>query len=310
MSPDGRSLVTALGLVESGIYMHTPQGEHLLSTDGYASRLSFSRDGRFLFYLLRRASTGAAGELWQTELSSEKAELLLKASSISSYSVSLDGTQILFSARPEHGPVEIWLASRNGTFSPRRLTASGEDQPMFGPAGEVVFRQSENGNNYLFTMKADGSNRRRVIRTPIVEIRAMSPDRRLVVAMAPVNGNPRTAVLAVPLDGGPVRRICPASCTVRWSPGGARMFVTLLPQASPRMTIAIPVPSGGSMADLPASGLRSEQDASTIPGSELVDLTPFNTSRPPNEVAPGLTAGTFAFVRTVSHRNLFRVQLP
>ncbi len=310
MSPDGRSLVTALGLLESGIYMHTPQGEHLLSTDGYASRLTFSRDGRFLFYLLRRASTGAAGELWQTELSSEKAELLLKSSSISSYSVSLDGTQILFSARPEHGPVEIWLASRNGTFPPRRLTASGEDQPMFGPAGEVVFRQSVNKNNYLFVMNADGSNRRQVTPAPIIEIRAMSPDRRLVVAMAPVNGNPRTAVLAVPLDGGPVRRICPATCAVRWSPDGARMYVTLLAQARPRATIAIPVRTGESMADLPPAGLRSEQDVSTIPGSELVDLTPFNTSATANEVAPGLAAGTFAFVRTVSHRNLFRVQLP
>jgi Tol biopolymer transport system component len=310
MSPDGRSLVTALGLLESGIYMHTPQGEHLLSTDGYASRLTFSRDGRFLFYLLRRASTGAAGELWQTELSSEKAELLLKSSSISSYSVSLDGTQILFSARPEHGPVEIWLASRNGTFPPRRLTASGEDQPMFGPAGEVVFRQSVNKNNYLFVMNADGSNRRQVAPAPIIEIRAMSPDRRLVVVMAPVNGNPRTAVLAVPLDGGPVRRICPATCGVRWSPDGARMYVTLLAQARPRATIAIPVPTGESMADLPPAGLRSEQDVSTIPGSQLVNLTPFNTSATPNEVAPGLAVGTFAFVRTVSHRNLFRVQLP
>jgi DNA-binding winged helix-turn-helix (wHTH) protein/Tol biopolymer transport system component len=307
MSPDGRSLVTSLGMLESGAWMHTPQGERLLSTNGYASGLRFSRDGRFLFYLLRHAANDVAGKLWQTELSSGKTEPLAQSFPIASYDVSPDGTQILFAVKPEHGDAEIWLTSRGGADPPRRLTASGEDQPAFGPAGEILFRQSEGHDNYLFLMNADGSKRRKITPTPITERRSMSPDRRLAFAMAPVNGFPTTAILAVPLDGGPIRRVCPGTCGVRWSPDGASMYITTWPE---EMTIAIPVPKGESMPVLPVAGVQSVEDVATLSGSRLVDFALFSTSPRGNDFAPGQEMGTFAYARTISHRNLFRVQLP
>ena len=308
MSPDGRSLVTSLGIVESGAWMHTPQEERLLSADGYASRLRFSRDGRFLFYLLRHASSDVAGKLWQTELISGKSEPLAQSVPIVSYDVSPDGTRIVFAVKPEHGAAQIWLTSRGGADPPQRLTASGEDQPAFGPAGEIVFRQSEDHNNYLFVMSADGSKRRQIAPIPITELRTMSPDRRLAFAMAPVNDSARTAVLAVPLDGGPIRRICAGTCGVRWSPDGAIMYITPFADST-RKTIAIPVPKGESMPVLPAAGVQSAEDAATLPGSRLVDFALFGASSS-GDVAPGQEPGTFAYARTVSHRNLFRVQLP
>ncbi len=306
MSPDGRSLVTSLGILESGAWLHTPQGERLLSADGYASRLRFSRDGRFLFYVLRQASSDIAGKLWQTDLTSGTREPLLSVP-IVGYDLSPDGAQILFTVRPEQGPAEIWLTSRAGADPPRRLTASGEDQPAFGPAGEIVFRQSDGRGNHLFLMSADGSMRRKLTTTPITELRTMSPDRRLAFVMAPVSGSPTTAVLAVPLDGGPVRRICPGSCGVRWSPDGASMYLT--PFAA-QQAIAIPVPKGASMPVLPVAGVQSVADAAALPGSRLLAFALFNPSARPSDVAPGLEMGTFAYARTISHRNLFRVQLP
>jgi DNA-binding winged helix-turn-helix (wHTH) protein/Tol biopolymer transport system component len=309
MSPDGRSLVTSVGIPESGAWMHTPQGEALVSPDGYASRLRFSRDGRFLFYVLRRASSDVAGKLWQTELISGKSEPLAQSFPIASYDISPDGTQIVFAVKPEHGAAEIWLTSRGGDDPPRRLTASGEDQPAFAPAGEILFRQSEDHDNYLFLMNADGSKRRKVAPTPITELRSMSPDRRLAFAMAPVNGFPTTAVLAVPLDGGPVRRICPGTCGVRWSPDGANMYITPFAESAHK-TIAIPVPKGKSMPVLPVAGVQSVADAATLSGSRLVEFALFNGSPSGNDVAPGQEMGTFAYARTISHRNLFRVQLP
>jgi len=138
----------------------------------------------------------------------------------------------------------------------------------------------------------------------------MSPDRRLAFAMAPVDGIPTTAVLAVPLDGGPVRRVCPGICQVRWSPDGATMYITPLPTESALMTIEIPVPKGESMPVLPVAGLQSVADAATLSGSRLVDFALFNTSSWNDDVAPGQEIGTFAYARTISHRNLFRVQLP
>ena len=304
MSTDGRSLVTSLGIVESGAWLHTPQGERLLSAVGYASQLRFSPDGRFLFYVLRHASSDIAGKLWQTELASGKSEPLVSVP-IASYDISPDGTQIVFAVKPEHGPDEIWLTSRAGAA--RRLTASGEDQPAFGPAGEIVFRQSDGHDNHLFLMNADGSERRKFTPTPITELRTMSPDRRLAFAMAPVSGSPTTAVLAVPLDAGPVRRICPGTCGVRWSPDGASMYITPYPE---QKTIAIPVPKGESMPVLPVEGVQSVANAATLPGSRLLDFALFNPSSRPGDVAPGQETGTFAYARTISHRNLFRVQLP
>jgi Tol biopolymer transport system component len=305
MSADGRSLVTALGMLESGAWLHTPQGESLISADGYASRLRFSRDGRFLFYLLRHASSDVAGELWQTELSSGKREPLAQSVPMLGYDLSPDGTQILFAVKPEYGPAEIWLTSRQGADPPRRLTASGEDQPTFGPGGEILFRQSENHENYFFVMNADGSERRKITSTRIIELRTMSPDRRLAFAMAPVNGTPTTAVLAVPLDGGPVRRICPGTCGVRWSPDGASMYITTWPA---QVTIAIPVPKGESMPVLPVTGVQSAEDVAALSGSHVIDLAVGGARVA--DVVPGPEPGTFAYARTVSHRNLFRVQLP
>jgi hypothetical protein len=76
------------------------------------------------------------------------------------------------------------------------------------------------------------------------------------------------------------------------------------------MTIAIPVPKGESMPLLPVAGVKSVADAATLPGSRLVDFALFNASPRPADVAPGQEVGTFAYARTISHRNLFRVQLP
>jgi dipeptidyl aminopeptidase/acylaminoacyl peptidase len=297
--------VTSLGILESGAWMHTPQGERLVSPDGYASGLRFSRDGRFLFYLLRHTSSDVAGKLWQTELTSGKSQPLAQSVPIASYDVSPAGTQIVFAVKPEHGAGEIWLTSRDGEDPPRRVTASGEDEPAFARAGEILFRQSEEHDNYLFLMNADGSNRRKVTPTPITELRTMSPDRRLAFAMAPVNGFPTTAVIAVPLDGGPIRRICPGTCGVRWSPDGATMYITTWPVAK---TIAIPVPKGESMPVLPVAGVQSVADAAPLSGSRLVDLAADGGRI--GDVAPGQELGTYAYARTISHRNLFRVQLP
>jgi Tol biopolymer transport system component len=271
--------------------------------------LRFSRDGRFLFYVLRHASSDVGGRLWQTQLSSGKSEPLAQDALMTSYDVSPDGTRIVFGVTPEDSPAEIWVTSRSAGDAPRRLTASGEDQPTFGPDGEILFRQSADHDNYLFVMNEDGSKRRKVTPAPITELRSMSPDRRLAFAMAPVDGIPTTAVLAVPLDGGPVRRVCPGTCQVRWSPNGATMYITPLPRERAQMTIAIPVPKGQSMPILPAGGVQSADDVATIPGSGLVDFALFGASSGVNDVAPGQEMGTFAYARTSSHRNLFRVQL-
>ena len=61
---------------------------------------------------------------------------------------------------------------------------------------------------------------------------------------------------------------------------------------------------------MPAAGVQSADDAATLAGSRVVDLTHYDPAHDGTSIAPGPTIDAFAFTRTVSHRNLFRVQLP
>ena len=116
------------------------------------------------------------------------------------------------------------------------------------------------------------------------------------------------AEFAVPIAGGPPRRICSAICGVGWSPDGVRMYMT--PLGVTDTVVVMPVPKGESFPALPPSGADSIADALTVPGSEIVRLNRYATGLPGGALKFGLTADTFAYARSVSHRNLFRVDLP
>lgn len=304
VSPDGRSIVTSLGIQEGGVWLHSPEGERLVSPEGYAAQLSFSRDGRFLFYTLRHTMADAFRELWVTDLGSGASEPLIQGFFITSYDVSPDGAWIVFAARPASGPSEIWLAPRSRATPPKRLTSAGEDAPMFTSGGDIVFRQSDGHRNRLFVMTSDATSRRPVMPDPIIELRGMSADRKWVFVGEPINNEAQMVQFAVPVAGGLPRRICPAICGVTWSPDGTRMYLKPLGVAD--RVVVMPVPAGESLPALPPSGVGSIADASTVPGSEVVRLNQYATG----SFAPGLTTDTFAYARFVSHHNLFRVELP
>jgi hypothetical protein len=85
VAPDGRSLLTSIGVHQSAIWIHDARGERPLSSDGYVApmpvypylSLKFSRDGKSLFYLMRRDSPASASGLWKIDLHSGKSEPLL-----------------------------------------------------------------------------------------------------------------------------------------------------------------------------------------------------------------------------------------
>jgi DNA-binding winged helix-turn-helix (wHTH) protein/Tol biopolymer transport system component len=308
ISGDGRSLITSIGIRESGLWMHDQQGEHLLSFEGYALWPTFSRDGRLLYYI-RRESPESAGELWAINMSSRKSQPIVQGFSIASYSVSPDGPQIVFQALAPNGASQIWLASSDRKSEPRMLASSGEDSPGFGPDGEIVFRASENGKNYLYKMGADGSGRSKVLSSPVENLLGMSPDGLWAISIISVNGDVHpTAMFAVPIQGGAPKRICPAACVARWSPDGARFFVKPWLETIQK-AVVIPVPRGKSLPDLPVTGIRTVADAAALPGATMIDLSNLDPSVQSGNFAPGLAPIAFAYARTVVHRNLFQVPL-
>jgi Tol biopolymer transport system component len=79
MAPDGRSLITSIGIQLGAVWIHDASGERAVSSEGYVptvpasglfgTRPAFSRDGKLLYYL-NRESPGAAVELWRADLES------------------------------------------------------------------------------------------------------------------------------------------------------------------------------------------------------------------------------------------------
>jgi len=311
LSGDGRSLITSAGMRESGVWMHDSTGEHLISPDGYAAGLSFSNDGRQLFYLLRRAATGTARELWVTDLPSGKSDALIKGFDIMSYNVSPDGSQVVFTARRPGDQPQTWLSPRDGRSAPHLLASSGLDLPTFGPDNDIVYRSSDGASNYLVDMKLDGSSRSKLLPGAIIEFKGMSPDRQWALAMVPVDEVPSTAVVAISVRNGSVKRVCPAQCLAQWSPDGTRFYVApLLQGRQSGMAVVVPTDESSSMPQLPSSGVRSAADASALPGSAVIDLSPYDPVHQGLTVAPGPAPDSFAYTKTLSHRNLFQIRLP
>jgi DNA-binding winged helix-turn-helix (wHTH) protein/Tol biopolymer transport system component len=306
VSSDGRSILTAAGIFESGAWMHDTSGDRLISPEGYAAGLSFSSDGRRLYYLLRR-ERGAPNELWTTDLASGKSDAVIAGFPIDHYDVSPDGSQVVFATRTPEGVSGLWIAPCDGQSQPRLITRSGETQPFFGPDGDILFRMSDGVKNYLFDMKLDGSKRRKVLDDPIIGFDGVSPDRVLALVNIPVNEVVSTAVFAVSLRDQSRTRICPAECLAKWSPDGSRFVVDPVLGGSVGKAVSIPVAKGESIPQLPALGVRSLADAAAMPGSTVVELSASGLG---TFIAPGLSKDSFAFARTVSHRNLFRLSLP
>ena len=58
MDPDGKSFVTSVGAQDSTVWMHDQDGDHQISSEGYAGRPTFSADGRRLYFLATAGPTG------------------------------------------------------------------------------------------------------------------------------------------------------------------------------------------------------------------------------------------------------------
>jgi dipeptidyl aminopeptidase/acylaminoacyl peptidase len=315
VSPDGRSLITSIGLVRSLLWLREPSGERrALSTEGIVSSLdlslvsssasgswssgpTFSPDGREIYYLWRRQPTDAGFKLWRVDLESGAREPLLADRSVHEYDLSEDGREVVFSTGTRSDSMQIWLASTDLASAPRKLVEGSVDSPHFGADGTALFRFTEGSSNYLYRVNRDGSERARVAPYPINTLQSSSPDGRWLAALL---GNGATFVL--PSDGGPPARMCAGTCAVRWAPDGEIVYVRLgrPSRDGPAPTLAIPA-NAWQRPDFPVGGLSAKMLPASLANSVLVDAT---------EIVPGPNPSTYAYVETTIHQNLFRISLP
>jgi DNA-binding winged helix-turn-helix (wHTH) protein/Tol biopolymer transport system component len=323
MAPDGHSLITSIGMHQSAVWIHDFRGDRPLSSEGYVaseadrnvaseygsfSYPSFSSDGKHLYYLLRRQSPGSASELWRTDIHSGERELVLPGFSIREYDVSSDETEVLFRAQPAPETSRLCLARLDRSSPPRCVTDSSDAAPRFGPKGEVLFRWNDGKTYYLARMNRDGSGRRKLAPYPITTLEKISPDRRWVITIAqPAHEAEESVALipevAIPIFGGSPRRICPGPCAVAWSPDGKWFYVGVVPpsRSDPGKTVALPIAPGQSLPNLPSAGIGSLEEGLALPGAHLIEQ---------GNLIPGADFGTYAYVKSTVHRNLFRIPLP
>lgn len=303
---NGRWVITSMGMQDSTIWLHDPQGDRSLSSEGEvvgSPPPSFSADGKILYYLLRHSPGEATPQLWRTFIETGRSECVFPDVSMSAYDVSPDGREVVYSAAGPNGGSQLWLAPIDRSSPARHIGSSGESSPYFGPHGEILFQLAEGRSNYLERMNRDGSGRAKVVPYAIDGIEGISPGRHWVTAVVPHFDENGVAAVVIPTDGGRWRRMCASYCRPTWSPNGKFLFIPVEwpTRTSAGRSLAIPVGDGENLPELPAGGILPLANESAAPGSQSVGRA---------VLVPGLDPFHFAYVKTSVHRNLYRISMP
>ena len=304
VAPDGRSLITALGIRRSSIWIHDATGERAIAAEGYARLPRLSRDGRRVFFLLRAAAESDRSELRELDLGTGAVQTIIPGLSIVDYDISRDESEAVFTIR-ENGESQVWIARLDRRSPPRRV-ASHADQVSFGPEDDLIFRSFETPANALVRIGKDGSKRRQIEGPPVHEKSEVSPDGQWVIVYSQGSGSTEpVATFVVPVDGGTARRICLPYCDVGWSADGRFFSIGVdldLATGAPGQTLVIPLSKPSSVPELPAgihaifeyAGLAKQPGVRTLQHGG---------------VSIGSDPTTYVFTKAEFHTNLFRIPL-
>jgi eukaryotic-like serine/threonine-protein kinase len=307
VAPDGRSLVTSIGVRRSSIWIHDAAGDRSLIDEGFAYAPRFSRDGRRVYYLARQASAASA-ELWKVDVTAGRNERVLPGISVADFDISPDEREVAFTMKGAGGQAQVWLASVDRRSAPRRVLDAA-DTVSFGPEGELIVRALGERSNSLVRVKKDGSGRERIGNFAVLGAGRTSPDGTWVIAgvAGSSHGAPGSeGTLAIPVRGGAPVMICPQYCVAAWSPDGRFLQVTVRGGTSTFVsavrgrTLVLPVPRGRLLPDLPAGIIPLDSEWSGPEGTPVIER---------GDVVLGLEPSTYVFVRADLQRNLFRIPL-
>jgi eukaryotic-like serine/threonine-protein kinase len=304
MGPDGKYLITSIGVRQSSVFTHDPSGDHPVSVEGSVSAPLLSPDGKRLYYLVRKSNSTEAAELWSRELASGKSDPLLTGQRIIDYDISSDQATVAFTVRSE-GLSQIFLAPLDRSLPPRLVTKDGESV-SFGGHGTLIFLQLGAKANYLARIQADGTGVERLMDTPVADKRGVSPDGVWVAVSGAAGGGnePPGArsgkTIGVSTRDHSSRSICSGPCLVHWSYDGKYLYVKsgTRPITSGR-TLVIAMPRGFALADLPPAGLDLASD------EELARVQVIRQG----QMSPGPDPTTYAFTTAAFQGNLFRIPL-
>jgi DNA-binding winged helix-turn-helix (wHTH) protein/Tol biopolymer transport system component len=302
VDPDGRSLVTSMGVGESTLWMHDASGERQLSSEGRILDIgSYRAAGQYVHYVTDRETGSGHRELRRLHLATGRSETLLAGEAVGEFDISPDGTHAVYVTETRAG-TQISIAPLDRSAPPGVIGAIGDRSPFYGPDGDVFFCFTEGTFNYLGRMHADGTDRRKVVPYPVSNVTGISPAGRWVMAIAPVLDQSAVGIMAIPVEGGDPVRVCEIYCRVTWSADDKFLYVSMEEPSltSPGRSLAIPVGPHETLPAFPHDGLPPRSPASAMPGATSV----------PRAGMLVADATTFFYVNVGEHRNLFRIALP
>lgn len=313
VAPDGRSFITSVGGKESAVWIHDAAGERQISSEGYADLPGlgtgpvtsiFSPDGRSFYYVLRRgpATTVAAGELTVTDLSSGNSERVLPGVLMTAFEISPDGKKVVYCAPDAHNNSFVWIASLERRFPPRQLSPTENARAFFGPDGTIIFHRSEAGHQFIFHMNEDGSHQEKLLSSPDLIMKSISPDRSWIIAAGPASGDERpTGVFAYPIRSGSPIRIC-TFCDASWSQDGKLFFLRIRAEGSGEggMVFVIAQVPNRPVPNFPPNGAEAEKDLSGLSVVQKLDAEHISH-------ISFRDTSVYAFSRVSVHRNLYQI---
>jgi hypothetical protein len=122
-------------------------------------------------------------------------------------------------------------------------------------------------------LETSGSARRSQA-TPLDKF-GVSPDGDWVIVWSPGAGDQGEGTFAIPTHGGAARKIC-EGCWATWSADGRFFYVALNPASSSATissgtTLAIPVPVGKPLPDLPTNGIALGTAVIDLPRARVIE---------------------------------------
>jgi eukaryotic-like serine/threonine-protein kinase len=194
----------------------------------------------------------------------------------------------------------VWVAPTDHRSAPHSITSAGnEDSPHFLPDGDLLLRVSEGSTNYLYRLRADGTNRRKTGPAHILDFSGVSPDGRWAIASSEVPNEHLNVILyAYAVDGDAQVPLCTTLCDVIWNVHGDYAQVSVLGQDSG--TVVLPARRESGLPDLTAGGIGGITDLKGAKGAKVLT----------QGMDTFVNTGLFAYTRTSIRRNLYRIPVP